>query len=137
MHESFFKFAAKNRGDSERAKVFHIHGCVETVTTEMRARIQIVQRRNQLCSQPSGSVHRQIDCDEPGIANGRFVQRLSREVQRNYVMTALLQPRRRRGQAKGLPAQLVSRYENDVHGPTSIGAQHLDSISVMIEGCLP
>src|SRR5712664_201008 len=137
MHESFFKFAAKDRGDSERAKVFHIHGRVETVTTEMRARIQIAQRRNQLCSQPSGSVHRQIDCDQLGIVNGRFVQRLSREIQRNYVMTALPQPRRRRGQSERLPAELIGRNENDVHVRTSIAAGHLNSISVIIEGCVP
>jgi hypothetical protein len=52
-------------------------------------------------------------------------------------MTALPQPRHRRCQAEGLPAQLVGRDESDVHGPTSIAAPHPDSISVMIVACVP
>jgi hypothetical protein len=52
-------------------------------------------------------------------------------------MATFPQPRRGRGQAKRLPPKFVSRNENDVHAATSIAARHLDSISVIIEGCAP
>jgi len=83
-------------------KVFHIHGRVETVTTEMRARIQIAQTKEINCAaRPSGSVHRQIDCDQLGVANRGFIECLPRQVEGDDVVAALAKPRRGRGQAKG------------------------------------
>ena len=137
MDEAIFEFPAKNRGNPQRAEVLHIHGCIEPVATEMRPRVQLTQSRNQLRGQPRRCVHWQVDRNQSSIGNGRFVQGLSREVHRNYVMTALPQPRRWRRQAEGLPAQFVGRNENDVHAPTSIAAPHLDSFSVIMGGCVP
>src|SRR6266403_4508748 len=73
-------------------------------------------------------MHRQIDCNQGSTANGGFIERLARQIERDNVVAALPQPRGGRGQSERLPAQLIGRDENDVHVRTSIAAAHLNSI---------
>ena len=136
MDKAIFEFTAKNRGDSQRPQVVHVHRRIETVAAQVRVRIQFAQGRKQLRGQAGGCVHRQINGDQLGITNRGLVERLPRQVERHDLMAALPQPSCRRGQTKWLPAQLVGRNEKDVHAANSIAARHLDSISVMIKGCV-
>jgi hypothetical protein len=140
LHESFFEFAAENRGNAERSKIFNVHGSVQAVTTEMRGGILFAKLRNELRRQPRGGVHRQIDGDQPGATNRSLIERLPGKVEHCDVVPAFAQPRRRRRQAEGLPPELISRNENDIHtvlAATSIAARRSDSISAMIEGYGP
>jgi len=61
--ETFFEFAAENRGYAKRAKIVNIHGGVQAVTTEMRAWILFPKLRNELRGQPRGRMHGQINRD--------------------------------------------------------------------------
>ena len=126
-------FAAKNRGDAERLKILDVHGSVQAVTTEVRARILFPKLGNELRCEPRGRVHGQIDGDETGIGNRSPIERLPGKVEQDDGVATLPQPGRRRRQPERLPPQLVGRNENDVHAPTSIAARRSDSISVIIE----
>ena len=137
MHESFFEFAAENRGDSERAQILNVHGSVQAVTTEMRTWIQLAKPGNELRCEPRGGVHGQIDGDEPGIGNQRVIQGPPGKVEHGDTVAAFAKPCRGRSQAEGLPPQLVRRNENDGHALNSIAARRADSISAMIEGYAP
>ncbi len=74
LHERLFEFAAENRGYAESAKILNVHGSVKAVTTEMRIGILFAQLGNELCGQPGGCMHRQIDGDELGIGDRSLVQ---------------------------------------------------------------
>ncbi len=76
MHEPFFEFTAKNGGYAERAKIINVHRSVQAVTAQMRAGILLPKPRNELCREPRGGVHGQIDRYELGVANRGHIQRL-------------------------------------------------------------
>ena len=74
MDERIFEFAAKNGRDSQRSEVVRIHRRIEAVAAEMGAGIAFAQTGNELCGQPRGRVHGQVEGYEAGRADRRFVE---------------------------------------------------------------
>ncbi len=61
----------------------------------MRAGILILQLGNELCGQPGGRMHRQIDGDELGMGNRSLIEGLPSKVEQDDDVAALPQPSRR------------------------------------------
>src|SRR5947207_1749836 len=57
-------------------------------------------------------VHGHVESDQVRLAHRLLAQGLAREVETRHASAGAPQPRRRRGQPKRLPAELVSRNKN-------------------------
>lgn len=136
MRKPFLEFTSKNMFHSLGAEMRLIHGRVEAIEAHTRSGIQAANRFDELNGQPRGRVHGHVESDKLGEANGVLMEWLPRQIKRRDPVAPSAQPRRRRRQPKGLPAQLISRYQDNIHGSTSIAARRSDAISVIIEGCL-
>ena len=74
MDERIFEFATKNSRNTQRSQVVGIHRRIEAVAAEMGARISFAQNGNQLCGKARGRVHGQVESDEAGRPDRRFVE---------------------------------------------------------------
>ena len=107
IHKGLLEFAAKEVFHAMRGKTLRGERGVQTISAEMSLRIHPAQRFQQLKNQPRGRMHRRIESDQAGFAHRSFIQWIARNVQAGDLVPALTQPRRGRGQTKGLPAHLV------------------------------
>lgn len=109
MHERFFKLAAEDGRDAQRAQIVDVHRRVQAVTTQMGTGIQSAQRRDELRRQSRCRVHGQVDCNERSRANCSFMKRLPCQIEQRDLVAAPAEPGSGRGQPKRLAPQLIRR----------------------------
>ena len=109
------ELAAENGLAPEPAQEVLVHRRVEAVEAQMDAWVQGFQAGHDGRRQPRGRMHRQVQGDKPGRAHRRLVQALDRKIDAPDTGPRRAQPRRRRGQAERLMAQLVGREKDDLH----------------------
>ena len=118
MDEAALEFAAENRGDSKRSQIVGVHRRIQTVAAEMRVRILLAQRRDELRGEARGGVHREIQRNQARAADGLLIERLASQIEAGNAVTALTQPCCRRDHAKRLATEFVRRDQHDLHAGT-------------------
>src|SRR5580704_1187055 len=111
------KLSPQNCPNPKRPQILSIHRRIKSVTTNMRRRILLSQRRNQFRRQPRSRMHRQINRNQSSRANHALIQFLPRQVEARHLMPAPPQPSRWRHHPKRLPPQLIRRNQYDLHLP--------------------
>ena len=81
----------------------------------MSARIVLANFQYHSRCKPRGRVHRDIKANQVRRGDGIVVERLSRQIEAENLVPLRAQPRRRRSQAKRLPAKFVRGYKKNVH----------------------
>ncbi len=116
--QRLFEFAAEDRLGALLAQKLRVHRRIQSVTADVRMRVQQPHLLHGFDSQPRGRVHGQIERDQGGVAQrldaGSGVRETSTAV---HFVARRTQPRRGRGQAEWLAAQFVRRDEQYSHVP--------------------